>query len=104
MRKTISSWKLGELSDHCRRITLAKSTLNAIPAYAMQYFQLPMKICNTIDNTAPSHSFILKNILLVSNSYSKAIALTPTRGLIVNVGIAVGYPTPLPLELSSKAL
>ncbi|KAH0773137.1 hypothetical protein KY290_010274 [Solanum tuberosum] len=48
MRKKLSSWKVNFLTT-ARRITLAKSTLNAIPAYAMQYVQLPMKICNTID-------------------------------------------------------
>lgn len=40
MRKKLASWKVNFLTI-ASRLTLAKSTINVIPAYAMQYFHLP---------------------------------------------------------------
>lgn len=48
MRKKLSHWK-SKFLTHSGRLVLAKSTLNAIPAYIMQYFNLPTTICKAID-------------------------------------------------------
>jgi len=49
MKKKLSSWKVNFMTTAGRTI-LMKSTLNTIPAYTMQYFLLPKKICYAIDN------------------------------------------------------
>lgn len=48
MRAKLASWKLNFLS-HAGRLTLIRSTLNAIPAYIMQYFLLPTTISAAIN-------------------------------------------------------
>ncbi|PHU24592.1 40S ribosomal protein S7 [Capsicum chinense] len=48
MRRKLTSWKTNFLSQS-GRLVLAKSTLNAIPTYTMQYFKLPKNICHFID-------------------------------------------------------
>lgn len=48
MKKKLSNWKTNFLTMVGWPV-LAKSTLNAIKAYAMQYFNLPKKTCNSID-------------------------------------------------------
>lgn len=48
MNCRLSNWKLNFL-NYAARITLARSTLNAIPAYPMQYLSLPTKTFHAID-------------------------------------------------------
>ncbi|KAG5625231.1 hypothetical protein H5410_010449 [Solanum commersonii] len=48
VKAKLSNWKMNFLSQ-AGRLTLINSTLAAIPAYTMQYFILPKRICKDID-------------------------------------------------------
>ncbi|KAF3626028.1 hypothetical protein FXO38_29486 [Capsicum annuum] len=48
MENKLANWKTNFLTP-MGRLTLIRSTLNAIPAYTMQYFSLPASTCQTID-------------------------------------------------------
>lgn len=48
MKKKLSIWKTNFLSP-IGRLTLIKSTFNAIPAYGMQYFDILATTCKSID-------------------------------------------------------
>lgn len=63
MRAKLSNWEIKFLNS-AGLLTLIKSNLDAIPAYSMQYFILPKKICKDIDK-------IQRNFIWVSTNYKK---------------------------------
>lgn len=59
MQNRLASWK-SKLLNKARRVTLARSVLNAIPSYYVQVHWLPTNICNNIDKTI--RNFIWKGM------------------------------------------